>query len=71
MSVPPAAADEGAADAAIEAAADGAVVALDEQAARAIAAIAPNAATRDRDRSVRNFFLQRFRETAIGPWVGP
>jgi hypothetical protein len=71
MSVPLAAV-EGAADAAIDAAADGAaadgaVVALDEQAARAIAAIAPNAATRDSDRSVRNVFLQRFRETVLGP----
>ena len=49
------------------AAADGAVVAADEQAARARAAMAPNAANRDSDRSVRNLLLQRFRGTSPRP----
>jgi hypothetical protein len=77
MSVPLDATAEGAAEAAMDgsadaaaadgAATDGAVVAADEQAARASAATAPNAANRDRDRSVRNLLLQRYREMAPRP----
>ena len=64
------AAMDSAAEATADAAADGAAVAPDEQAATARAAIAPIAATRDRDLSVRNSFLQRFRETAPRPQGG-
>ena len=64
------AAAEGAADAAAEGAAEGAAVAPDEQPATARAAIAAIAATRDRDLSVSNLFLQRFRETSPRLEVG-
>jgi hypothetical protein len=61
---------DAATDAAADGAADGAAVAPEEQAPRASAAIAPIAAMRDTDLSVRNSFLQCFREGTLRRTAG-